>query len=165
MQTYTINFSPAFATVPKFAMGLVALQRETQSETYWTLRIEIFSISASNAVLKAYCYNSEWMHFTWVKWIATIRTDVSIYFYDYTFSPVISSSNNNVIKTLSLTLPSNPIVQTFLTGWDFSSSSWRMALYSSVNSFDTSANTVSLNFTVAQSNTWTKASGFVIAFS
>ncbi len=33
VQTYTIKFSPAFATVLKFAMDLVALQRETQSET------------------------------------------------------------------------------------------------------------------------------------
>jgi hypothetical protein len=64
-----------------------------------------------------------------------------------------------------MTLPTDPIVQTYLTGWDFSTSSWRMALYSNVNSFDTNANTVSLNFAIAKSNTWTKASGFVIAFS
>ncbi len=105
------------------------------------------------------------MHYTWVNWIATIRTDVSIFFFDQTFSPAVSSSNNDVIKTISLTLPSNPIVQFYLTGWEFVSSFWRMALYSKVNSFDTTANTVSLKFSAHQSNTWSKASGFVIVFS
>jgi hypothetical protein len=109
------------------------------------------------------------MHHTWEKWIATIRTNVSKSFFDKMFSPVVSSSNNNFVKTISLTLPSNLIVQFYLKGREFTSSDWRMALYFalywSVNIFDSSEKPVSLKFNIAQNNTWSKAIGFVIAFS
>jgi hypothetical protein len=66
VQSYTITFSPTFASVPKFGMGLTNIQRETQVETQWSVKIEIFSISTSSAVIKTYCYNSEWMNSAWV---------------------------------------------------------------------------------------------------
>jgi hypothetical protein len=64
-----------------------------------------------------------------------------------------------------MTLPTNPIVHNYLTGWDFTSSSWQISIYSSADSFDTISNTVDLNFTIANNNIWRNASGFVIAFS
>ncbi len=134
---------------------MVKLQRESQSDSFWNLRLAVSTITTSNAIISTYCNDSEWLHYVWVNWIATLRTDVVFNFFDFTFSPVISSSNNNVIQSLSMTLPSNPIVQAYLTGWAITSTSWRIAIYTNVHSFDTSANTVSLNFTIAQTNTWT----------
>ncbi len=64
-----------------------------------------------------------------------------------------------------MTLPTDPIVHNYLTGWDFTTSGWRLSIYSSADSFDTISNTVNLNFTIANNNIWRNASGFVIAFS
>jgi hypothetical protein len=51
VRTSTITFSPTFASVPKFALGVVNFQRETQGQSFWTIRYEIFSISTSNVVI------------------------------------------------------------------------------------------------------------------
>jgi hypothetical protein len=64
-----------------------------------------------------------------------------------------------------MNLPSDPIVLAYLTGWDFTSSNWFIGIYSSVDSFDTTTNSVNLNFTIVDSNIWRQACGFVIAFS
>jgi hypothetical protein len=64
-----------------------------------------------------------------------------------------------------MNLPSDPTVLAYLTGWDFNSSNIRIGIYSSVHSVDTFSNSVKLNFTIANSNVWKKACGFVIAFS
>jgi hypothetical protein len=69
------------------------------------------------------------------------------------------------LKTVNINLPSNPIVHTFLTGWDITTSGWTMGIYSDVNSIDTISNTVKLNFTAIGNNIWKNACGFVIAFS
>ncbi len=64
-----------------------------------------------------------------------------------------------------MNLPSDPIVLTSLTGFEFATSGWTVALYSSVESFNTNSNSVNLNFTIGYNNQWFKALGFVIAFS
>ncbi len=53
-----------------------------------------------------------------------------------------------------MNLPSDPIVLTCLTGLEFGMSNWIMALYPSVESFDTNSNSVKLKFRIENSNNW-----------
>jgi hypothetical protein len=64
-----------------------------------------------------------------------------------------------------MNLPINPIVQTYLTGWDFSTHEMNFGLYTNIDSFDTINNTVNLVFQMPQNYVWKMACGFIIAFS
>ncbi len=56
-----------------------------------------------------------------------------------------------------MNLPSDPIVFSSLTGFEFASTNWTISLYSSVASFNTDSNSVTLNFKVGDSNSWSIA--------
>ncbi len=57
-----------------------------------------------------------------------------------------------------MNLPSDPIVLSSLTGFELAlSTSWTISLYSSVASFNTDSNSVTLNFKVGDNNSWSIA--------
>ncbi len=74
----TITFSPSFASIPKFGMGIQAMNFQTASETEWSIRLELLSISKDSAVINYACYKGSRFSLYEFYWIATISPNVEI---------------------------------------------------------------------------------------